>query len=172
MTVLGKDYDNQDCSIAASLGIIGERWTLLIVRDAFYGVRRFNEFHAHLDIPKGVLSERLSQLVQHGILDRNPDPDHLGRHLYELTSRGQDLWPVLRALLVWGEHNVRPNSRVYRHVACGKELDEEGRCVACDEVPYVGDIATEPKLGLKPSRNDPVATALLHPHRMLEPLKI
>ena len=75
--------------------MIGERWTLLIVRDAFYGVRRFNEFQAHLDIPKAVLSDRLAGLVEDGILERLPDPDHAGRHLYELTAAGRDLWPAV-----------------------------------------------------------------------------
>ena len=74
--MLGKDYERQDCSLARALEVIGERWTLLIVRDAFYGVRRFNDFHAHLDLPKAVLSARLSGLVEDGILARKPDPEH------------------------------------------------------------------------------------------------
>ena len=72
--MLGKDYEGQDCSIARSLEVVGERWTLLIVRDAFYGVRRFNDFQAHLDIPKAVLSDRLSGLVEEGMLERRPTP--------------------------------------------------------------------------------------------------
>ena len=93
--MLGKDYQRQDCSLARALEAIGERWTLLIVRDAFYGVRRFSDFQAHLDVPKAVLSDRLSGLVDDGILERRPDPDRTGRHLYELTAAGRDLWPVL-----------------------------------------------------------------------------
>ena len=77
--MLGKDYEGQDCAIARALEVIGERWTLLIVRDALYGVRRFSDFHAHLDVPKAVLSDRLTGLVEHGILERRPDPDHAGR---------------------------------------------------------------------------------------------
>ena len=64
--MLGKDYQRQDCSLARALEVIGERWTLLIVRDAFYGVRRFNDFQVHLDIPKAVLSDRLSGLADDG----------------------------------------------------------------------------------------------------------
>jgi DNA-binding HxlR family transcriptional regulator len=67
--MLGKDYEGQDCALARALEVIGERWTLLIVRDAFYGVHRFNDFHAHLDIPKAVLSERLNGLTEDGILE-------------------------------------------------------------------------------------------------------
>src|SRR6266545_1965551 len=92
VAMLGKDYQRQDCSLARALEAIGERWTLLIVRDAFYGVRRFNEFQAHLDVPKAVLSDRLSGLVDDGILERRPDPDRAGRHLYELTAAGRELW--------------------------------------------------------------------------------
>ncbi len=84
--MLGKDYVGQDCGIARALEVIGERWTLLIVRDALYGVRHFRDFQAHLDVPKAVLSDRLSGLVEHGILERRPDPDHAGRSLYELTE--------------------------------------------------------------------------------------
>src|ERR1700690_1478964 len=73
-SMLGKDYQRQDCSLARALEVVGERWTLLIVRDAFYGVRRFNDFQAHLDIPKAVLSDRLNGLVEDGILERRPDP--------------------------------------------------------------------------------------------------
>src|SRR5581483_7381119 len=99
--MLGKTYEAQDCSIARALEVVGERWTLLIVRDAFYGVRRFSDFQAHLDIPKAVLSARLSSLVANGILERNPDPEHAGRQLYELTAAGRELWPAIHALLVW-----------------------------------------------------------------------
>ena len=72
--MLGKDYQRQDCSLARALEVVGERWTLLIVRDAFYGVRRFNDFQAHLDIPKAVLSDRLNGLVEDGILERLARP--------------------------------------------------------------------------------------------------
>src|SRR5690242_89978 len=86
--MLGKDYAEQDCALARALEVVGERWTLLILRDAFYGVRRFNDFQAHLDIPKAVLSDRLNSLVADGVLDRVRDPEHRGRYLYQLTPRG------------------------------------------------------------------------------------
>ena len=109
--MLGKDYENQDCALARALEVVGERWTLLIVRDAFYGVRRFNDFQAHLDIPKAVLSDRLAGLVDEDILERRPDPSHAGRHLYELTPAGRDLWPAINALLAWGDRHRQTNSR-------------------------------------------------------------
>lgn len=170
--MLGKDYEGQDCSIARALEVIGERWTLLIVRDALYGVRRFNDFQRHLDIPKAVLSERLSGLVEHGILERTPDPDHRGRHLYELTAAGRELWPILHALFRWSDDNRAPGSRRFRHSVCGTELDEAGACPACKLTPVADAIVMEPRPGRGRSRNDPVAVALRRPHRLLEPLEV
>ena len=170
--MLGKDYVGQDCGIARALEVIGERWTLLIVRDALYGVRRFRDFQAHLDVPKAVLSDRLSGLVEHGILDRRPDPNHAGRSLYELTEAGRELWPVLHALVVWGENNNLQNSRLFRHAACGTELDDGGACPACGVIPAVEDIVTEPRPGRGRHRDDPVAVALRGSHRLLEPLEV
>jgi DNA-binding HxlR family transcriptional regulator len=151
--------------------VVGERWTLLIVRDAFYGVRRFNDFQAHLDIPKAVLSDRLAGLVDEDILERRPDPRHAGRHLYELTPAGRDLWPVLNALLAWGGRYRHTNSRVFRHGACGTLLDDAGYCPQCGVTPAPEDIVTERRRGRGGRRRDPVSVALREPHRLLEPLE-
>lgn len=169
--MLGKDYNRQDCALARSLEVIGERWTLLIVRDAFFGVRRFNDFYAHLDIPKATLADRLSGLVDDGILERQPDPDHSGRHLYELTAAGRELWPVVHALVVWGGRHRYPNSRTFRHAGCGTPLDEQGQCPTCGVTPTPEDVVTEPRPGRAKLRNDAVALALRGPHRLLEPLE-
>jgi DNA-binding HxlR family transcriptional regulator len=172
-SMLGKDYQRQDCSLARALEVVGERWTLLIVRDAFYGVRRFNDFQAHLDVPKAVLSDRLNGLVEDGIMERLPDPRHAGRHLYELTSAGRDLWPALHALLAWGERHRRPNSRMFTHAACGTEIDASGLCPACQQTPEADDIVTKLRggRGRGKLRDDPVTTALQAPHRLLEPVE-
>jgi DNA-binding HxlR family transcriptional regulator len=169
--VLGKDYLAQDCALARALEVIGERWTLLILRDAFFGVRRFNDFHAHLDIPKAVLSDRLTGLVEDGILERRPDPQHAGRHLYELTAAGRDLWPTLYALLVWGGRHRALNSRVFKHAVCGTKLDDRGHCRTCEITPAAEDILTEPRPRGRSGRDDPVAAALRAPHRLLEPIE-
>lgn len=169
--MLGKDYAAQDCSIAGALEVIGERWTLLIVRDAMYGVRRFSDFQAHLDVPKAILSDRLSGLVDDGILERKPDSEHHGRHLYELTQAGRELWPVLHALMVWGDRHRRTNSRLFRHASCGTQLDPDASCPVCKLTPDVADVITEPRRGRARLRADPVAVALRRPHRLLEPLQ-
>jgi DNA-binding HxlR family transcriptional regulator len=169
--MLGKDYQGQDCALARALEVVGERWTMLIVRDAFYGVRRFNDFQAHLDIPKAVLSDRLSGLVQDGILQRRPDPDHAGRHHYELTTAGRELWPALYALLTWGDRHRSPNSRLFRHAACGTVLDASGYCATCGQIPGPEDVATEVRLGRDHLRDDPVSVVLRSPRRLLDPLE-
>ena len=169
--MLGKDYQHQDCSLARALEVIGERWTLLILRDAFYGVRRFSDFQAHLDVPKAVLSARLAGLVEDGILERRPDPGRAGRHVYELTPAGRELWPVLHSLLVWGGKHRFPNSRVFRHVACGTQIDERGACPKCGLTPGPEDLEMATSPGRVIKRDDPVAVALREPHRLLEPVE-
>ena len=168
--MLGNDYDAQDCSLARALAVLGERWTLLIVRDAFHGVRRFNDFQAHLDIPRAVLAERLAGLVDSGILDRRPDPDRAGRPIYELTGAGRELWPVLYALVVWGDRHRYRNARTYKHAVCGTPLDARGGCPECGVTPAPKNILTVPRRGRGRSRSDPVALALRKPHRLLEPI--
>jgi DNA-binding HxlR family transcriptional regulator len=167
--MLGKYYEGQDCSLARSLEVIGERWTLLIIRDAFFGVRRFNDFQAHLDIPKAVLSDRLGSLVANGVLERLPDPGHAGRHLYELTPAGRELWPALHALLVWGGRHRAPNGRVFTHATCGTLLDDAGHCPECDVTPGPGDVVSEPVR--RSRREDPVTIVLREPRRLLVPIE-
>lgn len=118
--MLPKTYAGQeDCSIANALEVLGERWTLLIMRDAFYGVRRFNDFHAHLDAPRTVLSTRLQTLVGAGLLRREPDSLHAGRSLYELTDAGRALWAALFALGAW-EPGMPPVGRGRRSPSATK----------------------------------------------------
>jgi DNA-binding HxlR family transcriptional regulator len=165
---LGTDYARQDCSLARSLELVGERWTLLILRDAFLGVRRFSDFQAHLDISKAVLSARLDALVRDGLMTRTED----GHPAYELTEDGLDLWPVLYALGQWGDRRTTPGRprRLYRHVGCG-DLGPDGRCHVCGVSPTPADIEVRPGPGADFTvRDDPVSVALRQPHRMLEPL--
>lgn len=100
-----QDYDPANCSIAAALGVIGEKWTLLVLRDAFNGVRRFDEMYARIGAPRQVLSTRLSRLVDEGLLRRVPyqEPGQRRRYEYRLTDKGIELYPVLVSLLQWGD---------------------------------------------------------------------
>ncbi|NGO71187.1 winged helix-turn-helix transcriptional regulator [Streptomyces boncukensis] len=172
---LKKGYAAQHCSLARTLELVGERWTMLVVRDAFYGVRRFSDFQAHLDVPRAVLSARLGTLTEAGILEKRRYEQAPPRDEYVLTERGRQLWPALYALLAWGEAHAsgsRPVRRYFLHQACGCRLDPAGGCPECGlgTVPP-GDIEVHPGPGADhPDRQDPVSRAMLRPHRLLEPL--
>jgi DNA-binding HxlR family transcriptional regulator len=97
------DIDQQLCSVARALSVVGERWTLLILRDAFLGTRRFEQFQHNLGITRHRLSERLSKLVEQGVLVKVPYCDHPPRHEYRLTRKGLGLYPVLMSLARWGD---------------------------------------------------------------------
>ena len=107
-----------------------------------------------------------------GVLDRVRDPEHSGRYLYQLTPRGEELWPAMRALISWGSRHRQPGSRIYMHASCQTTLDDEGRCSRCGQTPGPDEIVTEPREGGGSRRTDPVAIALRGPHRLLEPLEI
>jgi len=101
--MLNRDYGGQNCSIAGALEIVGERWTLLIIRDAFMGLRRFDEFRKSLGIARNVLTERLNKLVEEGIFERAPYGARADRFDYRLTPKGLDLHLALVGLRQWGD---------------------------------------------------------------------
>jgi DNA-binding HxlR family transcriptional regulator len=125
---LPKDYVWEGCSLARALEVVGERWTLLIVRDAFFGVRRFGDFAAHLAIPRAVLTHRLGALVEAGVLAVVPGPH--GHDEYALTGKGLDLWPVVRSLLTWGDdyYSAKGPRRLFRHALDNGEVAQDGTC--------------------------------------------
>jgi DNA-binding HxlR family transcriptional regulator len=169
---LGKDYATQECSIARALEVVGERWTLLVVRDALYGVRRYNDFLVHLGIPRAVLAARLQTLTAEGILDKRRYQQSPPRDEYVPTERAIALWPTLRALGLWGrEHFSETQLRHFRHLDCGTELGPYGECPACRVVVPVADVLMVPGSALDPDPADPVSRALLKPKRLLEPLE-
>ena len=98
-----KRFDDMPCSIARALDLVGDWWTLLIIREAFLGVRRFADFRDHLGIARNILSDRLQKLVTEEILTKVPKPDVERGFEYRLTEKGKDLWPVLTALRLWGD---------------------------------------------------------------------
>jgi DNA-binding HxlR family transcriptional regulator len=101
--MLNREYRDQNCSVARALEIVGERWTLLIVRDAFLGRRRFDEFQESLGIARNVLTERLTRLVEEGILERVRYSERPERHEYHLTPKGRDLQIAMAGLRQWGD---------------------------------------------------------------------
>jgi DNA-binding HxlR family transcriptional regulator len=166
---LPKDYAGDGCSLARALEVVGERWTLLIVRDAFFGVRRFGDFAAHLAIPRAVLTHRLSALVEADVLTIVPGAH--GHDEYVLTGKGLDLWPVVRALLTWGDdyYSAKGPIRLFRHVLDDGEVAQDGTCAACGGVPPAADLVVAPGPGWspRPGKTDLVSAALGAPHRLL-----
>src|ERR1700754_4403550 len=128
---LPSTYADRNCSVARALEVVGERWTLLIIRDAFFGVWRFGDFAAELGIPRAVLTSRLKSLVQEGVLTR--DEAAAGVVEYRLTAKGIGLWPVVRTLMNWGDEFYSPAGvkRTLRHDQDGGLLDRDGRCQDC-----------------------------------------
>jgi DNA-binding HxlR family transcriptional regulator len=153
--------------------VLGERWTLLIVRDAFFGVRRFGDFVAHLDIPRAVLTARLKALVDEGVLARVPGES--GRDEYELTDKGTKLWPVVRDLMAWGDEFYAPDGplRILRHDADSGVLNRQGICASCGETVPVAQITIEPGPGFGRAgrREDAVSEAIARPRRLLESVR-
>ena len=98
-------YTDENCTIKGALEIVGEKWSLLVLREAFFGIRRFDDFHRVLGCARNLLSDRLAKLVDHGVLDRVAyrEPGQRTRHEYHLTEKGRDLLPALVALMQWGD---------------------------------------------------------------------
>ncbi|MET8638571.1 winged helix-turn-helix transcriptional regulator [Streptomyces sp. NPDC004096] len=171
---LPSTYPDRNCSLARTLEVVGERWTLLIVRDAFYGVRRFGDLATQLGIPRAVLTNRLKLLVREGVLTR--DDDGAGTVEYRLTDKGTALWPIVRAMMAWGDAFYSPAGakRDLRHDRDGGLLDHEGRCQECGAVAPVPEIRIEPGPGFQAGNStlDPVSAMLSGPRRLLEPIAI
>jgi DNA-binding HxlR family transcriptional regulator len=134
--VLKRDYDTQACSIARSLEIVGERWSLLILRSVLMGVHRFDDLLGELGITRSVLTARLNRLVEEGVLERIEYQQRPLRHEYHATAKGGALWPVLAHLIRWGdEHYPAPDGPPYvvEHAGCGGRPDGHLMCDRCGE---------------------------------------
>lgn len=138
-------YQASNCTIARTLQVVGEKWTLLILRESFYGATRFEQFHSVLNCPRNLLSERLSKLVDEGILERSEYrvPGRRARNEYRMTDQGRELTPILLALMAWGDrHKADPEGPpvTARHAGCGKELRVALTCADGHEVAGPDDI--------------------------------
>ena len=123
------------CSVAQCLEVVGEWWSLLIVRDALLGVRRFDEFQSRLGISRNILSQRLARLVETGVLTKVPYSEHPPRFEYRLTDKGRDLWPVITTMRQWGDKYEAPDGRPLEliHERCGHVSDAQMICSSCGE---------------------------------------
>jgi DNA-binding HxlR family transcriptional regulator len=132
--MLNREYD-QICSLARSLEVLGERWTLLVIRDVFYGKRRFDEIQEDLGVARNVLAGRLARLVDEGILEKRAYSERPPRFEYFLTEKGIDLWPVMISMMHWGDRYLSDQGPpvVIHHKGCDGEVDDRGFCSACGE---------------------------------------
>lgn len=142
------------CSVARTLDVVGEWWTPLILRDAFLGNTRFDEFQASLGIARNVLAARLQGLVEQGVLERRRYQEHPERFEYLLTEAGRDLFPIISALIAWGDR-WRPGEQgpplLLVHAPCGQAMTAVPTCSACGEVLRLEDIRPQPGPGAVPA---------------------
>jgi DNA-binding HxlR family transcriptional regulator len=160
--MLGNTYTGQVCSAARALEVVGERWTILIVRDAFLGVRRFDEFQRSLGIARNVLQGRLESLVENGILERVRYQERPERFEYRLTEKGLDLWPVVVSLLAWGDRHMAPDGPpvVLEHRGCGGRVNDRRICDSCGALLGPRDVKARRGPALTESEPAPVQPAL------------
>jgi DNA-binding HxlR family transcriptional regulator len=148
-------WDRSRCSIAGALSVVGEKWSLLVLREAFLGVRRFADFHRTLGAPRAVLTDRLGTLVEQGLLTRVPyqAEGERQRHEYRLTAKGRDLWPVLTTMREWGDRWEAPDGAPLElvHDGCGEVMVLNHTCSACGETVDGRSVRARPGPGADPT---------------------
>ena len=141
-----------NCSIARTVAILGERWTMVILRQAFLGARRFEDYQSGLGIARNMLTDRLRGLVESGILERRLYHERPPRYEYRLTKKGLDLYPILVSLMAWGDaHNAEDEGppMILRHNTCGAITHPQLVCSECGEVLDPREMRPEPGPGAR-----------------------
>jgi DNA-binding HxlR family transcriptional regulator len=144
------NYSNETCAVAGALSIVGDPWTLLILRDAFFGVQRFDEWQSRLGVARNVLAARLKTLVDAGVLETKLYSEHPPRKDYLLTRKGRDLRPVILALKAWGDRHVYGGEGGPLQIvhSCGHELATQMVCAACGEAVHGRDLTMKRRSGV------------------------
>ncbi len=148
-------FADMNCSIAQTLEVVGEWWTLLILRDCFLGIRRFDDFVERLGIARNVLTNRLETLIDAGVLERHPYDEARGRYDYALTEKGRALWPVLTAMRQWGDEWILGAGNeplLLEHRSCGNVTTAQMTCHACGEHLDARSVRATPGPGAAPER--------------------
>jgi DNA-binding HxlR family transcriptional regulator len=143
------DFDSENCSVQRTLAVIGEKWTMLLIRDAANGVHRFDDFRRHVGLSEAVLSARLRTLVSQGLFETREyqDPGQRKRNAYRLTAKGWDLFPVLVALTQFGDKHLAPGGAEpweIQHKTCGHRVRAEVRCTHDGELLTYRDTRSAP----------------------------
>jgi DNA-binding HxlR family transcriptional regulator len=154
--MLERMYDGQVCSIARALEVVGERWTLLILRDTAFQPRRFDDLQGRLGLARNVLTERLQRLCDEGLLERHLYQERPARYEYAQTQKARDLFPVLAALVQWGDKYYAPNGppRLIVHRGCGGRIVQHLSCATCGADVTAEDIETQPGPGARTAAAD------------------
>ena len=155
------EIDQQDCSVAQALSVVGDRWTMLILKEAFMRVRRFEDFLVRTGAPRPLLAERLKTLVDDGVLEKRLYSERPDRFEYRLTEKGLDLWPVLISLLRWGDKWMTgkegPPVEV-RHKTCGHAVHPELACPECGDWLQATDMEAKPRRARVPTASGAVSS--------------
>jgi DNA-binding HxlR family transcriptional regulator len=146
-----KSFADMHCSVAQCLEVVGEWWSMLVLRDAFLGVTRFDDFQQRLGISRNILIQRLNHLVDAGVLKKVPYSEHPPRYDYRLTDKGRDLWPVMTAMRQWGDRYAAPDGPPIRitHTGCGELTEAVMVCSACGEPLSARDVRAHPGPGAR-----------------------
>jgi DNA-binding HxlR family transcriptional regulator len=153
--VLGNRYESQVCSIARALEVVGERWSLLIIRNAlFASSTRYSDFQRSLGIATNILQDRLDGFVEAGLMRRRRYSKQPELHEYLLTEKGRDLAPALIALTAWGDRWAAPNGPpiIYRHTVCGSNLSHQVVCATCGPADDPAQVQADPGPGMPAGR--------------------
>jgi DNA-binding HxlR family transcriptional regulator len=145
--MLGRTYETQDCSAARALELVGERWSLLIVRHAlFRGITRFTDFQRSLGLARNILAARLDWFVEVGLMQRRPSAAGSPHHDYVLTDKGRDLQPIIIALAQWGDRWAAPDGPpvVFRHAHCGGPVQQQTTCGQCGTLVTGDEVEAHP----------------------------
>ncbi|NJP33852.1 winged helix-turn-helix transcriptional regulator [Micromonospora thermarum] len=148
------DWSIENCTLARAMEVLGEKWALVVLREVFNGVRRFDDMRVRTGIPRQVLTNRLATLVEEGVLRREPyrEPGSRLRHEYRLTPKGLDLWPVLVAVLAWGDRYLAdPEGSPLRvaHRDCGGDVSVVLRCERGHEIDEPREVVPRPGPGAR-----------------------
>jgi DNA-binding HxlR family transcriptional regulator len=145
-----RDLEDEDCSMARALSVIGDRWTLLIVREAFLRVRRFEDFQTRLGIGRPILADRLQKLVTNFVLTKVAYRERPTRYEYRLTAKGLDLYPVVMSIVHWGDLHLSGKAGrpvLHRHQPCGHVFDPVTICSECNAPLIARDVLVLPGRG-------------------------
>jgi DNA-binding HxlR family transcriptional regulator len=146
-----KSFSEMNCSVAQCLEVVGEWWSMLILRDAFFGFTRFDQFQERLGISRNVLNQRLARLVEAGVLAKELYRDHPPRYDYRLTEKGRDLWPVLTTMRQWGDKYAAPDGPPVQviHKECGQLFNVVLTCSECGKPLGAGNSRAVPGPGAR-----------------------